>query len=48
MSLSSSAACAPDENAKCRPALDHHSLAIWAEITAIGTPALSSAMAESF
>lgn len=30
------------------PALDHHSLAIWAGITAIGKPVLSAAMAESF
>lgn len=43
-----SAVCGSDENAKRGPALDHHLLAIWAGITAIGKPLLSAAMAESF
>lgn len=46
--MSLSALCGPDENAERGPALDHHSLAIWAGITAIGKPALRAAMAESF
>lgn len=46
--MSLSALCGPDENAKRGPALDHHSLAIWAGMTAIGKPVLRAAMAESF
>lgn len=46
--MSLNAVCGPDENAQRGPALDHHSLAIWAGITAIGKPVLRAAMAESF